>query len=172
MRIQRRESPFKKPTPAAAPISEVIERPKPTAPRPEPRPPVSDVLKTKKGQDIVRRISATANQLKEFGKELLLTMPTREAYRTEQELFQAIERAEQTPTIFPEPYFSSFIATHTVSNRPNTNWTGADVPLFYVSAFHNGEYKNGATANEYQTLILQSVWKMQDSELNFKTVRL
>lgn len=164
--IKSKQTIFKRAThPAPTPPSPTVTTTAADTPRA-----VFDVFTTATGKRIARQIADQSERMKRTGSELFLTAPSVEAYETEFALFEAITKAERDEINEAnlQIIFNAFVASHSRNQNNPQSWTGADVPLFYLSAYRNGKYSDAATANYFQVCLLRAIWR--DAEIKITCI--
>jgi hypothetical protein len=108
------------------------------------------------------------------GDELILSMPTLEAYESECALVAAIDKHSkgELPNAALERLTMRFIAAHLRSNDVSLPWTGGDVPLFQLMLKINGERVENLTCNQIQSWIVREHWLRQSPEAEIDTMSL
>ncbi len=108
------------------------------------------------------------------GDELLLSMPTVEAYESERALAAAIDKHSrgELPNAALERLSMRFINAHLRSNDSSEAWTGDDVPLFQLTIKITGERAENLTCNRIQSWIIRELWRRKSPEAEIDTMNL
>jgi hypothetical protein len=108
------------------------------------------------------------------GDELLLSMPTLEAYESECDLVAAIGKHSkgELPNAALERLTMRFINAHLRINGVSDAWTGKDVPLFHLTVRASGERVENLTCNEIQSWIIRELWLRRRPEAEINIINL
>jgi hypothetical protein len=108
------------------------------------------------------------------GDELLLSMPTLEAYESECALVAAIDKHSkgELPNAALERLTMRFIAAHLRSDDISDAWTGKEVPSFYLTVKISGERADNLTCNRIQSWIIREFWLRQSPEAEISVMNL
>jgi hypothetical protein len=108
------------------------------------------------------------------GDELLLSMPTLEAYESECALVAAIDKHSkgELPNAALERLTMRFINAHLRVNSVCEAWTGKEVPSFYLTVKIKGERVEGVTCNRIQSWIIREHWLRQSPEAEISVMNL
>jgi hypothetical protein len=147
-----------------------------TTTEPEPEPEnfiLEDVftLENESGQMALNYLFAAAAK---HGDELLLSMPTVEAYESERALVAAIDKHSrgELPNVALERLTTRFINAHLRSEDVSDQWTGNDVPLFQLTLKINGERAENLTCNRIQSWIIRELWLRKSPEAEIGLINL
>jgi hypothetical protein len=123
-------------------------------------------VENESGQQALDYLFAAAEK---HGDELLLSMPTVEAYESECALVAGVVKHSkgELPNVALERLTMRFINAHLRSNGVSEAWTGKDVPLLYLTLRLNGERLESVTCNEIQSWIIREHWLRQSPEAEF-----
>jgi hypothetical protein len=108
------------------------------------------------------------------GDELLLSMPTLEAYESECALAAAFDKHSkgELPNAALERLTMRFIAAHLRVNGVSDAWTGKEVPSFYLTVKIKGERVEGVTCNRIQSWIIREFWLRRSPEAEISVMNL
>jgi hypothetical protein len=108
------------------------------------------------------------------GDELLLSMPTLEAYESERDLVAAIDKHSkgELPNAALERLTMRFIVAHLHVNSVSLPWTGEDVPLFLLMLKLNSKRVEDVTCNQIQSWIIREFWLRQSPEAEISVMDL
>jgi hypothetical protein len=156
-------------TALAFPDYEWFAQPEPTA---EPVI-IEDVFdcENESGQIVLDYIFAGAEK---HGDELLLEMPTVEAYESECALVAGVgkhSRGKLTDAQL-KALGDRYINAHLRSDGVSEAWTGKDVPLFHLTVRANGERVKNETCNQIQAWIIREHWLRQSPETEIDIMNL
>ncbi len=108
------------------------------------------------------------------GDELILSMPTLEAYESEYDLVAAIDKHSkgELPNVALERLTMRFIAAHLRSNDASEAWTGKEVPLYHLTVKISGERADNLTCNQIQSWIIREFWLRRSPEAEISLTNL
>ncbi len=131
-------------------------------------------LNNETGQKVIEYIDKITQDYEKLNLALMLNMPTVRAYEAEVSLAEAILDQEKgtAPKGALKASIKSYIETHTVNGEIETDWTGKDIPLFYLTLLFNGEILESYVCNYIQVCIIREFWLRTFPESEFRTTRL
>jgi hypothetical protein len=108
------------------------------------------------------------------GDELILSMPTLEAYESEYDLVAAIDKHSkgELPNVALERLTMRFIAAHLRSNDASEAWTGKEVPLYHLTVKISGERADNLTCNQIQSWLIREFWLRKSPEAEISVTNL
>ncbi len=105
---------------------------------------------------------------------LLLGMPTVRAYQAGKDLVAGVGKHSRDKLTDAQlkALGDRYINAHLRSEDVSDQWTGDDVPLFYLTLKIKGERAENLTCNEIQSWIIREFWLRKSPEAEFDTMNL